>query len=39
MQASTVVPMRSALIFGLTQRRVVVHYRRFGKTYLSNLQG
>jgi len=30
--------MRSALFFGITQRRVVIPYRRFGTTYRSHLQ-
>jgi hypothetical protein len=31
--------MRSALFWGITQRRVVIFYRRFGTTYRSHLQG
>jgi hypothetical protein len=33
------VEMRSALFWSVTQRRVVIFYRRFGTTYLSQLQG
>jgi hypothetical protein len=38
-QASAVMLMRSALFWGITQRRVVILYRRFGTTYRSNLEG
>jgi hypothetical protein len=31
--------MRSALLCGITQRRMVILYRRFGTTYWSHLQG
>jgi hypothetical protein len=31
--------MRSALFWDITQRRVVIVYRRFGTIYLSHLQG
>jgi hypothetical protein len=31
--------MRSALFWGITQRRMVILYRRFGTTYRSYLQG
>jgi hypothetical protein len=31
--------LRSALFRGITQRRVVILYRRFGTTYLSHLRG
>jgi hypothetical protein len=30
--------VRSALFWGITQRRVVIVYRRFGTTYRSHLQ-
>jgi len=39
MQTSTVVSMRSAFFWDFKHRRVVVHYRRFGTTYLPILQG
>jgi hypothetical protein len=31
--------MRSALFWDITRRRVVIVYRRFGKTYRSHLPG
>jgi hypothetical protein len=31
--------LRSALFWGITQRRVVIFYRRFGTTYRSHLKG
>jgi hypothetical protein len=34
-----VFSLRSALFCGITQRRVVILYRRFGTTYQSHLQG
>jgi hypothetical protein len=39
LQASAGVLMRSALFWGITQRRVVILYWRFGTTYRSHLQG
>jgi hypothetical protein len=33
------IELRSALFWNITQRRVVIIYRRFGTTYLSHLQG
>jgi hypothetical protein len=36
-QASAAMLMRSALFWGITQRRVVILYRRFGTTYRSRL--
>jgi hypothetical protein len=37
-QASAAMLMRSALFWGVTQRQVVILYRRFGTTYRSHLQ-
>jgi hypothetical protein len=39
LQASAEVLMRSALFWDMPQRRVVILYRRFGKTYRCHLQG
>ena len=38
-QASAVKLIRSVLFWDITQRIVVIPYRRFGTTYLSYLQG
>jgi hypothetical protein len=38
LQASAAMLMRSALFCDITQRRVVILYRRFGTTYRSHLQ-
>jgi hypothetical protein len=38
-QTSAAMFMRSALFWGVTQRRVVILYLRFGATYRSHLQG
>jgi hypothetical protein len=38
-QASAAMLMTSALLRVITQRRIVILYRRFGKTYPSHLQG
>jgi hypothetical protein len=38
-QASAAMLMRSALFWDITQRRVVIPYRRLGTTYRSHLQG
>jgi hypothetical protein len=38
LRASAAMLMRSALFCGITQRRVVILYRRFGTTYRSHLQ-
>jgi hypothetical protein len=38
-QASTAMLVRSALFGGITQRTVVIPYRRFGTSYRSDLQG
>jgi hypothetical protein len=38
-QVSAAMLMRSSLFWDITQRRVVILYRRFGKTYRSHLQG
>jgi len=38
-QASVAVQMRSSFFWDVTQRRLVVTYRRFGKTYRSHFQG
>jgi hypothetical protein len=35
----TDILLRSALFWDVTQRRVVIVYRRFGKTYRSHLPG
>jgi hypothetical protein len=37
--ASAAILKRSALFWGVTQRVMVILYRRFGTTYLSHLQG
>jgi hypothetical protein len=37
-QASAAMLMRFALFWGITQRRVLILYRRFGTTYRSRLQ-
>jgi hypothetical protein len=39
LQASSAMLMMSPLLWGITQRRVVFLYRRFGTTYRSHLQG
>jgi hypothetical protein len=39
LQASAAMQMRSALFWDITQRRVVILYRRFGTTYRSHFQG
>jgi hypothetical protein len=39
MVADIKIQARSALFWDITQRRVVILYRRFGTTYLSHLQG
>jgi len=31
--------MTSAILWDITQRRVVIPYKRFGKTYRNHLQG
>jgi hypothetical protein len=38
-QASAAMFMRSAFFWGITQRRVVILYRRFGTTYRSHFEG
>jgi hypothetical protein len=38
-QASAAMLIRSALLWDITQRRVVIVYRRFGTAYRSHLQG
>jgi hypothetical protein len=39
LQAPASMLIRSALFCGITQRRVVIFYRRFGTTYQSHIQG
>jgi hypothetical protein len=39
LQASAAMLLNTALFSGITQRRVVIIYRRFGTTYPSHLQG
>ena len=38
-QASAAMLLRSALFWDITQRRVIILYRRFGTTYRSHLKG
>jgi hypothetical protein len=38
-KASAVTLMKSGLLWDITQRRVIILYRRFGTTYPSRLQG